>query len=208
MKKLIIAAVAVLGFGVANAQEVKFGVKAGLNYATLSGDIEETDGLLGFAVGGFLNVKINEKVSFQPELLYSRQGTGSKETETSGTTTFKTDAKLRLDYLNIPLMFRFEVAKGFAVEAGPQIGFLVGANSDFTLTTTQNNNTTVISDSEDVKSDFKSVDFGLNFGAGYDFTQNINVGVRYNLGLTNIAKDSEDFAIRNSVIALAVGYRF
>lgn len=41
MRKNIIAAVAILAFGLSNAQEVKFGVKAGLNLSTLSGDYVE-----------------------------------------------------------------------------------------------------------------------------------------------------------------------
>lgn len=208
MKKLMIAAVAVLGFGVANAQDVKFGAKAALNYATWSGDIEETDGLIGFAVGGFVNVPINEKFSFQPELLYSMQGTSSKETETFGQTTQTLDTKFKLGYLNVPLMFRYEVAKGFSLEAGPQIGFLLSANGDVTSTIKNGNNTTTTSASEDVKENFNTVDFGFSLGGGYDITKNINLGLRYNLGLSNIAKDSEDFKVRNSVFSLFVGYRF
>lgn len=204
MKKLLFAAVAVFGFGVANAQDVKFGAKAALNFATLSGDIEETDGLTGFAVGAFVNVPINEKFSFQPELLYSRQGTGTTDTETIGGTTIKFDGTLNLDYLNVPLMFRFEAVKGFSLEAGPQVGFLLAANSKFTATANNRSETQEV----DVKDEYKSIDFGFNFGAGYDLTKNINAGIRYNLGLMNIAKDSEDFTVRNSVFSLAVGYRF
>ena len=40
MKKiLLLAVVTVLGFTNVNAQEIKFGVKGGLNFATISGDI-------------------------------------------------------------------------------------------------------------------------------------------------------------------------
>ena len=53
-----------------------------------------------------------------------------------------------------------------------------------------------------------STDFGLNFGAGYNVAENINLGLRYSLGLSNIAKDSGDSKIQNSNIAFAIAYMF
>ena len=76
MKKLLLfAAVAVFGLSNVNAQEVKFGAKAGVNFATITGD--ETSGVdsrTAFHIGGVAEIVISEKFSFQPELLYSGQG--------------------------------------------------------------------------------------------------------------------------------------
>ena len=63
-------------------------------------------------------------------------------------------------------------------------------------------------ESVDIKDEFNSTDFGLNVGFGYDFTENIGVGLRYTAGLSNIAKDSGDFKVNNTNIALTVGYKF
>ena len=208
MRKLIIAAIAVLSVGVVSAQNVKFGIKAALNYATFSGDVEESNGIIGFAIGGFANIAINEKISFQPELLYSAQGTGDKRTDSYGSLKSVSDSKIKLGYLNIPLMFQLKATEKFYVEAGPQIGFMLSATNDVTRTTTNGSSTETRSESTDIKSDLNTVDFGLNFGAGYNFTKNVNVGLRYNLGLSNIAKDSPDYKVKNSVFSLAVGYTF
>lgn len=208
MRNLIIAAIAVLSFGAVSAQNVKFGAKAGLNYATFSGDVKESKGIIGFAIGGFANIAINEKFSFQPELLYSMQGSSDKYSESSMTTKYTYDSQLKLNYLNVPLMFKLKATEKFFVEAGPQVGFLLSLKQTDTTTRVYNNTTTVSEYSNDNKDGANTVDFGLNFGAGYDFTKNVSAGLRYNLGLSNIAKDSPDYKVKNSVFSLAVGYTF
>ncbi len=183
MKKVILTAMAVFAFSFANAQDTKFGVKAGLNIANLTGDVEDASSLIGFQIGGFAEFKISEKFAIQPELMYSAQGASSD-----------TDGDLKLGYLNIPVMAKYYVAKSFSLEAGPQVGFLLSAEVE----------------GVDVKDVFESVDFGVNFGAGYDFTENLSAGLRYNLGLSNVAKTEagEDFTVNNSVFSITVGYKF
>ena len=192
MKKLFFAAVAVMAFGFINAQETKFGAKAGLNLSNLTGDAEGNSMKVGFQVGGFAEIKISEKFAIQPELVYSAQGAKFEE-EFFGE-TFEFD--LNLGYINVPVLAKYYVAEKFSLEAGPQVGFLISAKAKGE------------GESEDVKEDFNSLDFGFNLGAGYDVSENINLSLRYTAGLSNIAKDSGDQKVGNSNIAFAVGYRF
>lgn len=74
MKKILLSAVAVFTFGLTNAQDVSYGVKGGLNLSNLSGDIEDAKSLFGAHVGAFAEIKITDKFSVQPELLFSMQG--------------------------------------------------------------------------------------------------------------------------------------
>jgi opacity protein-like surface antigen len=181
MKKIILSAVAVFAFGFTNAQEVKFGAKVALNVATLTGDVEDASSLVGFQVGGFAEIKVSEKFAVQPELMYSTQGASFDGGDS------------KLNYLNIPVMAKYYVAKSFSLEAGPQIGFLLSAKAD----------------GEDIKDETSSVDFGLNFGAGYDFTENLSAGLRYNLGLSNIVDvEGYDGTAKNGVFSVALGYKF
>ena len=96
MKKIILSALAVFVFGFTNAQEVKFGLKGGLNVANITGDIEDNSSKVGFHVGGFAEIKVSEKFSVQPELLFSTQGT---KFDFEGT-----NVNFNLSYLNIPIM--------------------------------------------------------------------------------------------------------
>jgi long-subunit fatty acid transport protein len=192
MKKLFFAAVAVLAFGFTNAQETKFGAKAGLNLSNLTGDAEGNSMKVGFQVGGFAEIKISEKFAIQPELVYSAQGAKFEE-EFFGE-TFEFD--LNLGYINVPVLAKYYVAEKFSLEAGPQVGFLISAKAKGE------------GESEDVKEDFNTLDFGFNLGAGFDVSENINLSLRYTAGLSNIAKDSGDQKVGNNNIAFAVGYRF
>ncbi|MFB3389006.1 porin family protein [Flavobacterium sp. LAR06] len=202
MKKIIMTAAAVMAFAFSNAQETKFGVKGGVNFANLTGDTEDASLKVGFHVGGFAEIKVSDKFSVQPELLYSTQGAKFDESGEG----FDIENKLNLSYLNIPVMAKFYVAEKFSLEAGPQIGFLLSAKAKSEGT----DEGITLSAEEDVKDSFESIDFGVNFGAGYDFTENLSAGVRYNLGLSNIAKteDGDDFKMNNSVFSLSVGYKF
>ncbi|MES2573566.1 MAG: porin family protein [Bacteroidota bacterium] len=182
MKKIILSAVAVLAFGFANAQDVKFGAKAALNVSNLDGDIDGSS-LIGFQVGGFAEIKFSEKFAIQPELVYSTQG--------AKTEAFGPEVDIKLAYINIPVLAKYYVAKSFSVEAGPQVGFLLSADVD----------------GEDVKDIFSSTDFGIAAGLGYDFTENLSAGVRYYLGLSN-ALDVSGADSKNSVLAVSVGYKF
>jgi opacity protein-like surface antigen len=199
MKKVILTAAAVFAFGFANAQDVKFGVKGGLNVATLTGDIDNASSKVGFHVGGFAEIKVSDKFAVQPELLFSTQGAKREFLDDFGDGDVKVEQKINLSYVNIPVMAKFYVADGFSLEAGPQIGFLTSAKYKFEAEGE--------SEEEDAKDELNSVDFGLNFGAGYNLTENLSAGLRYNLGLSNIAKDS-DGKSKNSVFSVSLGYKF
>lgn len=202
MKKLILTAIAVCAFSFANAQETKFGAKVALNIASLTGDVEDASSLVGFQIGGFAEFKISEKFSIQPELMYSAQG-GKQSVSEGG---FSLEAETKLAYLNVPVMAKYYATPKFSLEVGPQIGFLLSAKADYT----GSGGGESISESEDIKDEVESVDFGLNFGAGYDFTEKFSAGLRYNLGLSNVAKTDagDDFELKNSVFSISLGYKF
>lgn len=185
MKKIMLTALAVMSFVFANAQEIKFGVKGGVNFANLEQDANGSS-LTGFNAGGFAEIKLSEKFTLQPEVLYSTQGSDFSEDGYSD--------KLKLSYLNVPVMAKFYVIQKLNVEVGPQIGFLLSAKET----------------GENVKEFFKSVDFGLNAGIGYDFTKNIFAGIRYYRGLLNIVHntDGDDIKAVNSVFSISAGYKF
>lgn len=192
MKKIIFAAVAVLTFGFANAQETKFGVKAALNITSFAGgNYYDAKSLVGYQIGGFAEIKIIERLAIQPEILFSTQG-ANLEYGNEG------DFDTKLNYINVPVLAKFYITKKFTVEGGPQIGFLVSAKEA----------------GHDAKDYYKSTDYGFNFGAGYNFTDNLSVGLRYTVGLSNVGDyDVQDLdqyydSPKNSVLALSLGYKF
>ena len=180
MKKIILSIAAVFAFGFANAQDVKYGAKAGLNMSNISTD--GASSLLAFHLGGFAELKLNDKFAVQPELLYSAQGA-----KVGG-------VDFNLNYINIPVMAKYYVADAISIEVGPQIGFLMSAKAD----------------GVDVKEFFSSTDFGLNLGGGYNLNEKMSLGLRYNMGLSDVEKDLPSGAkgSKNSCVQISFGYKF
>ncbi|RSK38232.1 porin family protein [Mangrovimonas spongiae] len=194
MKKLILsAAIAVFGFTGVMAQEFSFGAKAGVNFATLNGDVEDNDMKVGFHVGGVAEIKFNDKFALQPELLFSTQGTKWEDGDL--------ELKYNLSYINVPVMAKFFPIEGFSIEAGPQVGFLVDSKAKAEFNGE--------SESADID-DLSTIDFGINFGLGYKMDMGLFFNGRYNLGLSNVydGPNSDDNNISNGVIQLSVGYMF
>jgi hypothetical protein len=181
MKKILLAAVVtVLGLLNVKAQEIKLGVKAGLNFSSISGNYTvKPETVTAFNFGVLAEIPITKKFSFQPEALFSGQGFAINKDVVA------------LNYLNIPLMGKYYVTKGLSLEAGPQIGFLLSAKQE----------------SVNVKDSFRSLDYGVNVGVGYKLNNGLNFGVRYNAGLSDISKTT-NFTNKNGVAQVSIGYFF
>ena len=188
MKKSVLLFVAVVAFSAASyAQGVSFGVKAGLNFASqkweAGGFSVSPDGRTAFHVGGFVTAMFSEKFGLQPELLYNSVGSGEE------------DFELQMDYLSVPVLFRYQPIELLNIHAGPQFGFLLSAKSD----------------GEDVKEFAKGLDLGAAFCAGVDLPMGIGFTARYIAGLSNVMDDegdSEGIEVKNNVFQISVSYRF
>jgi Outer membrane protein beta-barrel domain len=168
---------------------VKIGVKGGLNVSNFMGDLTNNAIRTSIHAGLVAEFMISDKFSVQPELLYSGQGF----TNTGGIGYERS----KFDYINLPILAKFYLVKKLSLETGPQIGFLISAKNR-----TNTSNTTV--DKQ------KTVDLGLNLGAGYELENNVFFQARYNLGLSNINNSSNSSAVKytNAVIQFSVGYFF
>lgn len=219
MKKILLTVMALSAFGVANAQ-LKFGAKAGVNLATLTGDFADDAKMkVGFNAGGLVEYKLMEKFALQAELLYSLQGAKTEDRDDYGFGQYdKSENKINLSYINIPILAKYYIVKGFHAEAGPQLGILISAKNKVEYTEVYDDGDGLVTYNEssevDIKDNLKTVDFSFNIGLGYDFTENIFVGARYNIGLTNIY-DFDDFGFgftdydaKNSVFSVNFGYKF
>ena len=209
MKKMVFTAVAVLVFGLTNAQDavkatsdVKFGVKGGINLANIVGDdAGDANMFVGFNAGFFVEIPVTDKLTIQPEILYSAQGSKSEGPLVIDGSLYDVKATMKLNYINIPVMFKYNVAEKFSLEAGPYVGFLTTAKMKVDVDGYG-------SATEDMKDLVKSTDFGIALGMNYDFSDVIFANVRYQGGLTQIGDTGEGDNIKNSVFQLGLGFRF
>lgn len=189
MKKIMILTALVLSsvgaFAQYRAGDVTIQPKIGLNCSNLTdySDDGDTDWKAGLAVGVEGEYHINNWFGISAGLMYSQQGT--KDTDHGG------DVTLSMDYLNVPMLANFYVAKGLSLKAGIQPGFKV--------------NSKVKAKGVSVDADgVNTVDWSMPMGISYEY-QGFTIDARYTLGVTDAIKDTD---VKNQVFQLTFGYKF
>lgn len=159
--------------------ETRYGFKAGINLSNYSAtnldDIQDgfNDSRIGAVFGFLIDMHLAGKLRFQPELLYSGQGSKEKA--------------LRADYLQFPLMLKYELTNFLNIQAGPQFGIKVHEFED----------------------SFKNFDYGVNAGIGLNIFENVAIEARYSLGLADVFDEDRapNLEGKNGVIQLGITYR-
>ena len=180
----------------------------------ISGSKELKNQLTAAALwGAEVEYQITDNISAAAGLNYTIQGTGWDDYN-DGDNKFK-DIHAELGYIKVPLVANFYFAKGFAIKAGIQPGFLLSANAKIDGV----GNT--LSEDRDIKDACNSFDLSIPLGLSYE-TDKVVIDARYNLGLTKINKSKEDIQnlglnnlfnkdyddCKNSVIQVTIGYKF
>lgn len=170
MKKyVLVAVVAVLGIIAlpANAQ-VRFGIKGGANISKVSinKEVLNSDNVTGFNVGPMMEFTVPiVGVGMDAAILYSQRGV-----ETLG-------ESMKTSYIDVPVNLKWKfgipLVKAY-LAAGPYASFRIGGDKFWEIP-------------HQVGNQLKAKNFGagLNFGAGVEVFNHLQVGFNYNLGLTN-----------------------
>ncbi|RRQ49935.1 PorT family protein [Maribacter algicola] len=192
------------------AQEAHFGVKGGLNYSSIVGDL--TDGLkFRFSGHGgiFVEIDFSEKFKLQPELLYSSQGfqysTDLAAIQTNGSVGEENDFRtnVQLNYLMIPILGKFALNDRIDLEFGPQFGFLLNQvikNKDL-------NQDSNLERRSSISGDFQ-LDYGAAVGLGLKLNDNFSVSPRFYIGLRNRLNALQGAQNYNAAIQLSLNYVF
>ena len=179
----------------ANSMDVSFGVKGGVNFATVTGDdFDSPNSRTSFHVGLLAEFPISPMFSLQAEALYSGQGFESNID--GGLVGGDGNIEYQLDYINVPILAKVYVVEGLSLEAGPQFSFKVNEEID--------------SDPNDDPGDTdldeaESFDFGLAGGLTFQTNMGLFATGRYTIGLTDIVQDVD---AKNAVFQLGIGYKF
>ena len=178
-----------------NSLTPHFGVKGGVNFATVTGDdYGNPDSRTSFHVGALVEFPLTEMFSLQAEALYSGQG-------------FKTDinadfiggdgkVEYQLDYINVPILAKVYVFEGLSLEVGPQFSFKV--NEEWDIDANADDGDFEVNDAE-------SFEFGIAAGVSFETSMGLFATGRYNMGVTEIIKDTD---AKNSVFQIGIGYKF
>lgn len=163
--------------------QIKFGVKGGLNLASASlSDAWDAkgnaDNYTGFFIGPMVDITMPIiGLGVDGALMYSQKGT-KISFDDLGSTTFKQQG------IEIPVNLKYSIGLGSLASiyfaAGPSFYFNMKSDDDFTFNSVAGS------------LDYDKSEVSLNLGAGVKLLRHLQLGVNYNMGLTDSAKAKID----------------
>jgi opacity protein-like surface antigen len=175
MKKTILLFVLLCVSFYGFSQDAKYGVRTGYNISNLDFDgapINENKHRNGFMIGFFGEYFLSKTIALAPELQFSAEGA-------------KREA-FKLDYIQLPVMFKFRISERFALAAGPQAGVKVHKTED----------------------GIKNFAYSGVAGVEIKISHQFFADARYTYGFTNIFEDYIPAEAINTNIQLGFGFKF
>lgn len=178
-----------------SAQSFQLGIKGGgslsdfLSTTSTSGTSYSVQA--GWNAGAFVNFWLGNHFAIAPEVLYTTNGAGIKETSTSDGANVNVNNNLRLHYISFPVMVKVRFTGGFYLEAGPEVSVNVSSSTW---------------EDQSVRNLTNSAELGAAAGLGYQSPIGLGVSLRYNAGLTTVNHPGDatwgDVNLRNSSLSL------
>jgi len=167
------------------------GVKANANITKIVDQSFKQQFEYGYHLGGFAEIKLSDKFSFNPEVLFSQNSStlDSNYKSIYENVIASDQSKVKLNYLTIPLLLDYKFLGPVHLQAGPQFGILMNKDKNFL---------------QNGEQAFKNGDFSMALGAQVKLAQLRFTG-RYLIGLNNINDIDNQDKWKNQVIQLSVG---
>jgi len=181
-----------------HAQNVTYGVKAGMDLSNLGGkDAEDMDLDInpGFHLGGFIETPVSAMLDLESGLYLSTKGFKSSMDIDDVNLKFTSTSY----YLDLPVLAKYSFNQGFNAFAGPQLSYLINSRETWEFDGDK--------ESEWDIEGLNRFDLGLVAGTGYNFKNGLSVNANYDLGLSKLGKD-DDSNVYNRVLKVSMGYRF
>ncbi|OQX81098.1 MAG: hypothetical protein B6D61_01095 [Bacteroidetes bacterium 4484_249] len=163
MKKLFLISIFIITGIVLSAQDFHGGVLGGLAATEISGDRLQGPNKAGVYVGGFVNRHFTDRSSVQMELDFIQKGSRENPDSSNAYQSYL----LRINYIEMPVHYKYDFSKNGTLEAGLSLGVLIHSHEEangYEWTS---------------GSDFDIFDFSINIGAYYTIIQNLRINVRY-----------------------------
>lgn len=201
MKRLtMILAFCALCIGSVSAQD--FGVRAGLNIASVGPDNQGLKSKVGFNVGAVVDINLTGSLYLQPGLYISTKGYTAEDD------LYTKDKKSTLGYIEMPVLLSYKLDLGSAAlrfDAGPYFAF--GAFGKIKSTAIYTGEEYSYKNFDKDEGDVKKFDTGLRLGAGAEFGQ-LYAGLGFEFGFVNLAEDDANITLKNRCFMINLGYNF
>ena len=223
MKKILFTAVIATAFSFTATSQSTFGFQVGGNLASVkyedgSGKKEVNDSRVG-AIAGLIADFPMGPLSFRPEINFIQKGFKNTSNESILGVDYKTEDKWRLNYVEVPLNFVFNLPMGTGkvfFGLGPNFGLGLSGEAKSKLDIGSNTSSKTVDvkfdgdkNATDAKIHLKRFDVGGNVLAGFQSDMGVTLNVGYTLGLSDIApNDNSNSTLKNRGLTLKLGYMF
>jgi len=164
MKKLILVYIFIISGIVLSAQDFHGGLLGGLATTEVNGDTYGGPNKAGIYFGGFVNRHFTERSSIQMELDFIQKGSRDNPDTNDITQSYL----LRLNYIEMPVHYKYDFHERGTLEAGFAFGVLVYSQEESPI------------GYEWVSGEpFDQFDFSFNIGAYYTLLKKVRINVRY-----------------------------
>lgn len=172
------------------AQSFHIGFKGGANLHKIDGIPFRDKFTFGYQIGAYTSIGITSKIGIQPEVLFSSVNADTA-TQFSTVYGFKQIDKVKLNYLDIPVLLNIKAAPFLTIQAGPQFSVLLDKN------------TSLLKNGETA---FKTGNVSAVAGLQFNFTK-IKIYARYLAGLRNLNNVANSNEWKNRNIQVGVGFQ-
>ena len=197
---VIVCCIQITGF----AQKTRAGIFGGLTSSNMSGKTggvtDKGSSLTGFTFGMLVDAPIGKtNFSFQPTVQYTQKGTTVSKSNDD-----KTYIGLRYAELLLNFVYNGKGANGH-VFAGLGPALALPVPSARVVKTGESKAETSLVFGDEPIADYKSLDYGVHFLAGYQFRKGCFISLNYTLGMRNILPGDPTDELKNGSLALKLG---
>lgn len=193
-------------------QPVTFGVRAGMNVATVGGDEDDAKSKIGFFGGLGVDFNIVNSLSINSGLFFTQKGckTDDIDMDIEGY-PMDANARFTMNFIELPVYLSYRLPlnleSSLQVFFGPYFDYGVYGKATADVKFKGELHGEKVSQSMDLFDDdydFKRFHVGLGLGAAYTWSR-FSVGLSYQWGMTEVVADAESYWNNFNI---SVGYNF
>jgi len=161
----------------ASAQSFRGGIMAGLSTSQVDGDTRGGYHRAGLIAGGYVGFDISKKIAWQMEMKFVQKG--SYQGINPNDSIMSTSYDLRLNYIEMPLLFKYQYKDRLAFEAGLGFGYLISHKENSEYGPIYPNNI----------HPFHKFEIDYQIGGSYQLLENLYFNIRYSYSVLPIRQD-------------------
>jgi outer membrane protein with beta-barrel domain len=162
-KKIFLAATFFLLFSLSSfSQRFRAGFLAGFTTSQVSGDQLAGFNKSGFEFGGLVSAPLSQKFDLSFQIIFIQKGSKKPNNAEQGDYTYY---RMSLNYIEVPILFRYNFSKKIQFEGGPTFGKLISSKEEDQYGEIP------------APKEFKSFEFGAMLGMSYMLFNNFYLNI-------------------------------